>query len=224
MGVRVFKIINMCLMISLVLVSSALGSENFATPYIGVYGGSAITSVNKISDSSGSLDTDFNPGYLVGVTAGVTFDVKYGMNIDRVRTEIEAGYRSNSLAHMKDAHGQSAKMDGTVSVTNFMLNCYLDNTSMLSNVQPFNLFLTVGVGAATASISPVSYQGTTLVTSARDTQLAYQGGAGAIFDLTKNVTLDAAYKYLGTTTFRFTEVNAEYGSHNVLLGVRYSFK
>lgn len=218
------KTVYMCLGFSLVLVSSALGSEGFATPYIGVYGGSAITSVNKLSDSSGSLNTDFDPGYLIGVTAGVTFDLKYGMNIDRVRTELEAGYRSNALARMKDAHGQSAKMDGTVTVTNFMLNCYLDNTSTLSNAQPFNLFMTVGVGAATASISPISYQGTTLVTSASDTQLAYQGGVGAVFDLTKNVMLDVAYKYLGTTKFIFTEVNAEYGSHNAMLGVRYSFK
>lgn len=218
------KIVYICLAGSLILVASAFGSDNFATPYIGIAGGSALTSVNRVSDSSGSLDTDFNPGYLVGVTAGVTFDAKYGMNIDRVRAEIEAGYRSNSLAHMKDSHGQSAKMDGTVSVTNVMLNCYLDNTGMLSSDQPINLFIMAGVGAAKASITPVTYQGATLIRSSSDKQLAYQGGVGAGYNLTKNVTLDAAYKYMGTTTFRFADVNAEYGSHNILLGVRYSFR
>lgn len=218
------KAVYMCLAGSLIIVASVFGFDNFATPYIGVIGGSALTSVNKVSDSSGSLDTDSNPGYLVGVTAGVTFDAKYGMNIDRVRTEVEAGYRSNTLAHMKDSHGQSAKMDGTVSVTNFMLNCYLDNTGMLSSDQPINLFMMAGVGIAKASITPVTYQGSTLIKSSSDKQLAYQGGVGAAYDLTKNVTLDAAYKYMGTTIFKFADVNAEYGNHNVLLGARYSFK
>lgn len=224
MEVLVLKVVNICLASLLVLATSAFGFDDFARPYIGVTGGSAITSVNKVSDSSGSLNTDFDPGYLVGLNAGVTFDAGLGMNVERIRVELEAGYRSNSLAHMKSSQGQIAKMDGTVSVTNFMLNGYFENTSTLSSDQPINLFITAGVGAAMASISPVSYQGTTLIKSASDTQLAYQGGIGVGLDLTRNVTLEAAYKYMGTTTLKFAGVDAEYGSHNVLFGVRYSFK
>lgn len=219
-----FKIVNMCLAGLLILVSSAFGFDDFTRPYIGVFGGSAITSVNKVSDSSGSLNTDFDPGYLVGLNAGVTFDAMLGMNIERIRSEIEVGYRSNSLVHMKNTQGQSANMDGTVSVTNLMLNGYLENTSALSSDQKINLYMTAGVGAAMASISSVYYQGTTLIKSASDTQLAYQGGFGIGYDLTKNVTLDAAYKYMGTTTFEFAGVDAQYGSHNVLFGARYLFK
>jgi opacity protein-like surface antigen len=193
-------------------------------PYVGITLGTALTSVNKLSDSSGSLNTDFDPGYLAGLTAGVVIDSKLGWNIERIRAEAEVGYRSNDLVKMKNTQGQSATMSGTVSVTNIMLNGYLENTSLITKDASVNLYLTAGVGAAVASISSISYQGATIVKSASDTQLAYQGGLGAGYELTKNITLDASYRYLGTTTFKFAGVNAEYGSHNILLGARYAFK
>ena len=205
-------------------VSPVLAIDRSIYPYIGVTAGTPLTSVTKLSDSSGSLNTDFNPGYMGGLTAGVTFDTGFRWNIERVRTEVEVGYRSSELKRMKNTLGQSANMNGTVSVTNFMLNVYLENLSQLVTDASTTLFLTAGVGAATASISSISYQGTTLVNSARDTQLAYQGGFGAGYELTKNITLDASYKYMATTAFNFAAIKAEYGSHNILLGARYAFK
>lgn len=212
----------LCLTLLLAAYAPALAFDSLARPYLGVTLGTALTSVNRLSDTSGSLDTDFDPGYAVGMTAGIAFEADLGWNIERVRTEAEVTYRSSELARM-NAQGQSARMNGTVSVTNFMLNGYLENTSMLSNTVPINLFLTAGLGGATASISSISYQGTTLIRSKADTQLAYQGGVGAGYELSKNLTLDLAYKYMGTTNFKFSGVTAEYGSHNLLLGARYTF-
>lgn len=218
-----YKIVAVCSACILLAITSAFAFDESVRPYVGVIAGSAITSVNKVSDSSGSLNTDFNPGYLVGGAAGVSFDEKLGMNIERIRAEVEVAYRSSNLVKMRNVQGQTANMSGTVAVTSFMLNGYLENTSLLSKDLPITLFLTAGVGGAMASISSVTFQGATLIKSASNTQLAYQGGIGAGYELTRNVTFDAAYKYLGTTTFKFAGVNAEYGSHNILLGARYSF-
>ena len=203
---------------------SSPACADYIYPYVGVTIGSPLTSVNKLSDSSGSLKTDFNPGYMAGLAAGVSFETTPGWNIEQVRAEVEVGYRSSDLTRMRNTLGQKANMDGTVSVTNFMLNGYLENSSIVSNELKLNLFLTAGVGGAISSISSVTYQGATLVQSASDTQFAYQGGFGTGFALTKNIMLDATYKYMATTTFKFKGVEAEYGSHNILFGARYTFK
>ncbi len=207
-----------------IFVSPVLAFDSSTYPYASLTLGTPLTSVNKLSDTSGSLNTDFNPGYMAGLSAGVTFETTLGWNIERVRAEAEIGYRTNDLVKMRNTQGQTANMSGNITVTNFMLNGYLENTSLLASGVPINIFLTAGVGGAMASISSISYKSATLIKSANDTQLAYQGGLGAGYELTKRFTLDAAYKYLGTTPFNFSGVKAEYGSHNILLGVQYSFK
>jgi opacity protein-like surface antigen len=89
---------------------------------------------------------------------------------------------------------------------------------------PVSIFLTAGAGAAMASITEIAYRGRTIVASGSSTQLAYQGGLGVGSELTKNITIDLTYKYMGTTPFKFSGVSAEYGSHNILVGARYLFK
>lgn len=193
-------------------------------PYVGITLGSALTSINKMSDSSGSLDTVYESGHMAGALAGITFETNPGWNIERIRAEAEAGYRSSELLKFKGTQGQSANLSSTLTVTNYMLNGYFDNLSAFSKEVPAGFFITAGAGIAVASIKPISYQGRTLVNSASNTQFAYQGGAGIGVDLTKSLGVDVTYKYLGTTPFKFAGVKAEYGSHNIMLGVKHSFK
>lgn len=211
-----------CLMLA--ISSPVWAVESDIYPYAGVTLGTALTSVRKLSDNSGSLHTDFDPGYMAGGAAGIAFNSYLDWNIDRIRIEAEMGYRSNDLSSIRNSQGQSADVNGTVTVRNFMINGYLDNTGFLMDDVPVNVFITAGAGIATASISKVSYQGIPLVESANDTQMAYQGGLGFGYNLTKRITLDATYRYLWTVPFDFAGIKADYASHNVLLGVRYAFK
>lgn len=219
-----FKQIIFCSLFVMAVSSSPSAFADSASPYVGVTIGTPLTSINKLSDSSGSLDTESNLGYMAGLTAGAVFEMSGGWNVERIRAEAEIGYRSSELVRLKNKQGQTSGVNGTVEVTNIMVNGYLENTSMLSSDLPVTIFLTAGAGAATASISSISYQGATLIKSARNTQLAYQGGLGFGYGLTNSITLDAAYKYMGTTRFNFAGIMAEYGSHNILLGARYTFK
>ncbi|MGB9082133.1 MAG: outer membrane beta-barrel protein [Desulfuromonadaceae bacterium] len=211
-----------CLLLS--MTPPVLATESDIYPYAGVTLGTALTSVRKLSDYSGSLYTDFNRGYMAGLTAGVAFNTNPGWNIEQIRIEAEMGYRSNGLSRIKNSKGQSADVSGTMTVKNLMINGYLDNTDLLMNDVPVNIFITAGAGVAMATISTISYQGITLVESANDTQLAYQGGLGVGYELTKKITLDATYRYMWAAPFTFAGVKADYGSHNILLGARYAFK
>jgi opacity protein-like surface antigen len=218
-----FKLLPIYLVTMLLASAQAFAFDDSFSPYIGVIVGTPITSVNKLSDATGSLETEFNPGLLGGLTAGASMNTNFGYNIDRIRLEAEAAYRTNELVKMNGAQGQRANVNGTVSVTNYMLNGYLENSNFVTKEMPVSLFLTAGAGAAIATISEISYRGRTLVASGKNTQLAYQGGLGVGTELTKNITIDLSYKYMGTTPFNFSGVSATYGSHNILLGARYSF-
>ena len=60
---------------------------------------------------------------------------------------------------------------------------------------------------------------------------AYQLAAGVGYVISKQITLDLGYKYFATAKpeFEFSagfgggKVEAEYSSHNIFLGLRYSF-
>lgn len=211
-----------CLMV--LITSPVLAVESDIYPYAGVTLGTALTSVSKLSDGSGSLYTDFNSGYMAGVATGIAFNTDPGWNIERIRIEAEMGYRSNDLTRIKNSKGQSADVSGTMTVKNVMINGYLDNTGLLINGVPVNIFITAGAGVAMATIGTISYQGITLVKSANDTQLAYQGGLGVGYEPAHNISLDATYRYMWAAPFTFAGVKADYGSHNILLGARYAFK
>jgi opacity protein-like surface antigen len=218
-----FKIFfSFCLVAT--FVSSASAFDRDLYPYVGITLGSPLTSINKLSDASGSLETEFKPGYMAGLNAGLGFETVQRWNIDRIRAEAEVGYRSSEFSKFKNAQGQSTNMSGTLTLTNYMLNGYLDNMTAFTKETPVSLFISAGAGVAVASISSITSQGSTLVNSAKNSQLAYQGGMGVGYELTRTFDVDITYKYLGTTPFKFAGVKAEYGSHNILLGAKYLFK
>lgn len=217
------KIFLGCCLI-LALNSPALAIESDVYPYVGAVVGSNLTAVTKLSDASGSIKTDFSPGPMAGLTAGVAFNSYLDWKIERIRVEAELGYRSSNLSKMKNSQGQSVNMSAAMTVKNIMLNGYVENTDVIMFDVPVNLFLTAGAGFATAAIGTITYQDTPLVEASNDTQFAYQGGFGIGNDVTKNIALEATYKYMGTTPFYFGGIKAVYGGHNVMVGARYSFK
>ena len=217
------KLLPICLALIVLMSAPVCAFDNSIRPYIGVFAGSPITSVNKFSDASGSVDSDFNPGMLGGLSVGVSVDSNWGYNIDRFRLEAEAAFRTSELVRLRGAQGQRADVNGTVSVMNYMLNGYVENANFATKDMPVSIFLTAGAGTATATITSVTNKGKTLVSAGNNVQFAYQGGVGFGSGLSKNISLDVIYKYMGTTPFKFSGVSVDYGSHNVMIGARYLF-
>lgn len=219
----VSRILLVCCLV-LILVSPVLAVEKDFYPYAGLTAGALLTPACRFSDNSGSLDAEFDPGYLAGMQAGVAFDPYIGLNIERVRIEAEVGYRSSNLSRIRNVAGNKTNVNSKLTIKDIMINGYLDNTAMLSKDEPVTLFITAGVGIASASLDTVSYQGIGIINSGNDSQLAYQGGIGVGYGLTSNITFDVTYKYMATAPFRFNDVKADYSSHNIILGLWYAFK
>ncbi|MGD0585362.1 MAG: outer membrane beta-barrel protein, partial [Oryzomonas sp.] len=151
-----------------------------------------------------------NPGYAATGAVGLDFGT--------VRVEAEIGYRTTDVDTIT-SQGASLKFDGTTELVSYMLNGHLT----VPGHAPIKPFITGGIGIATAYWSDLKYQGVLFTKATRDTEIAWQAGIGASYDATGNVSIDGAYRYFGTTDFDIAGFKAGYGSHNIMLGIRYRF-
>jgi opacity protein-like surface antigen len=192
-----------------------------AGPYVGLEGG-----VTFLSDSSFDVaginvgDIKFDTGWGVGLTGGYDFGTW--------RLEGELVYRANDVKEFSDSAG-SSPLDGDVSSTALMVNAYYDFRTISPSVIPY---VGAGIGAAfvTADVTDPDPVSGGKVLDDDDTVFAYQLIAGVAFPVSKELAIDLNYRYFGTTDPSFEIVggggvsgDAEVQSHNIFVGLRYSF-
>jgi opacity protein-like surface antigen len=153
----------------------------------------------------------------------------YGLDFARagvpVRTEIESGWSGRTSVHKeKSAERMSAKFEKK----SLLLNAYYD----FRNSTRFTPYVGAGVGAA--GVKAIFGDYTTRGDSAKNlshsktkTNFAWQGGLGATFAATRNVALDAGYRYVDygsvKQTSHGTSSKIKAREHQLYAGVRYTF-
>ena len=105
-----------------------------------------------------------------------------------------------------------------MSALSFMVNGYYD----LPVDSPIVPYVGVGLGLANVDVDDVVVDGTA-VGGADDTVFAYQFAAGATFELDPNFSFDASYRYFATDEPDLDGTEAEYESHNFMVGLLYTF-
>ena len=156
-----------------------------------------------------SIDTEFDTGMVIEGAVGYDF----GM----FRAEGEIGYRKNDIDEFS-ALGGSASGDGDFDALSLMANGYLD----LENQTAFTPYIGAGIGYATVSANDISVGGID-VGDEDDSVFAYQLGVGVGYSATESLIVEIAYKYFATSDPDFEDTEAEYDSHNILIGIRYAF-
>jgi outer membrane immunogenic protein len=182
--------------------------------------------VVMVSDADVSLE---------GITfAELTFDTGLGLTAglghaygNGLRSEIELGYRANDLDKAKidpfiaDLAGvpRSIPLNGDVSSLSLMVNGYYD----FQTGGPITPFVGGGLGFAR-----VSLDSSILGIDENNTVFAYQLAAGGSISLNPRLNLDLQYRFFGTSDPKFTDdegdrIKIEYMTHNLMVGLRYSF-
>jgi len=198
--------------------------------YVSLKAGVSVVEDNDLSDSSittlsdGKYEAD--AGHTVSGAIGMVFR-------DGYRIEFEVANQINdveniSATEVASGTRETASISGVdASVTTFMANAYKD----FNIAEKLSAYVSGGIGLAYGDLDGTTGSvtvGATTVTftdgsTYDDTVFAWQLGTGLGYDLTKEITLDLGYRYLGTTDFSYQTVDVEYGSHNVTAGIRYSF-
>ncbi|QWV94976.1 outer membrane beta-barrel protein [Geomonas oryzisoli] len=208
----------------LVLTLLALPAVASATPlhpgpYVaGFVGVTVPETVNATSFDGATAFNDrikFDPGLNVGGALG--FDFGY------FRMEGEISYKDLQLNTVTDRDtGERFRIDeGSVDTTAFMANIFFD----LHNDSPITPYFGGGVGFAALHLNDVftpTLAGP-LYLSDDQVVLAYQAGGGLELALNRQLSLDLAYRYFGTSKASFINSEFEVQSHNATMGLRLKF-
>jgi len=167
-----------------------------------------------ITEPGFSGEAQYDTGWGIGGAVGHDFG--------SMRAELEFTYRINDFDEVS-ALGTTTSADGDMTSLALMLNGYYDFENS-SSVTPY---LMGGLGFARVEANDLVLSAFE-VGSADDMVFAYQLGAGIGFKVSNEVTLDLAYRYFATSDPEFDVVGGgttemEYGSHNIIFGVRVAF-
>lgn len=196
------------------LVSSFLmASFSFAAvgPYVSGQVGATFLQDADFSASGGLTgETSFDTGFNLGVAGGYDFGP--------ARVEGEVAYRLNDVDEYQVNGLGTFAGDGDVSTLSLMANGFWD----IETGSPVTPYLGAGIGVAQVSMDDPS-----VPMDDDDTVFAYQLAAGVAFDLNPSLALDLGYRYFATSDPEFDDAagtfETEYMSHNLSLGLRYTF-
>lgn len=183
--------------------------------YVELRGGATFLSDSDLSATGFSnTELEFETGFVIDGAVGYA-------HMSGFRGEFAVGYRENDFDDISGTVGGlpfAGSVNGDIKAASFMGNVYYDiklgaQDSEISNLVPF-----IGAGIGAAYIEVDGDLGDN-----DDTVFAYQGIAGLAYRLTPNVSLTTTYVYFATTDPEFGGTDAEYETHNIMAGLRYSF-
>jgi opacity protein-like surface antigen len=213
--------------------------------YFGVKGGAVDMSdaqirttltpaVPGITEVPGKGEHEF--GFTYGAVVGYDFGQKFGMF--GARAELEIGYTRADLSRVSvdprsglpsTIFQGNAKFGSTSSVYG-MVNGYID-----AHLGWFTPYITAGVGMGRTQIENhgiVNGTANAIMGDNARTQVVYQAGIGAGFDIDEGVVLDVGYRFmnLGSITsggngqvLPFRPATSDFVSHQLMVGLRYKF-
>lgn len=184
-------------------------------PYISGQLGVAFLADSDLSIPSEDVTAtlEFDPGLAASFAGGANF----GM----FRVEGEIGYQQNDVDKISlciEGYCGSGNASGDFSTLSFLGNFYFD----FVNSSPVTPYITAGLGIARVEMNDMVIEGEH-VGGNDDTVFAYQFGVGLAFAINKNMAIDLKYRYFATAEPDFDGVEAEFASHNVYCGFRYTF-
>lgn len=175
--------------------------------YVSALGGVAfLTDSDMKDDRRDTVDTD--PGYAFALAVGK----RIGALDKRVRVEGEIGYQKNEV----DSRTRRDDATGDIKAYSFLVNGYFD----LVKGKKIVPYLTAGIGAAKVDADVNRFA------HVDDIGLAYQVGAGIAYHISDNWHIDLKYRFFSVVEvdgFGLENLNPEFTSNNVFVGIRYRF-
>jgi len=217
MGDSMVKIVVVVASLLMLLVSTASASQ--VGDYAGLSSG-LFTPKSTLTDRNGSsanLSND-SVGIPVGLYAGRQFE-------NGLRAEGELFYRSvtnNEIRYLNTTSKINSNLWSIGAMGNVYYNLYNDAKAFTGAL--FSPYVGLGIGFANIDMSSATTNRFKLWNSGHDLVFAYQAILGYDIPIKKDFILDVSYRYCSTTNINIDQINTNFNTHNILLGVRYYFK
>jgi len=203
------RFLKLSLISALILFTTQANAQQ-AGPYVSGMAGMTILTDSTLEDESGATaNFESDVGFGLGLAGGYEFG-------NGMRAELELSYRRNGADAV-----DGASVGGSASSLGIMANGYYD-----FHLGQWVPYLGGGVGLAIIH-AKITDGGFTFVDDAGVT-MGFQGIAGAGYKLTPNVMPTLDYRLFATLDVTLTDeggsdFDAEYLTHNIMLGTRYRF-
>lgn len=202
-------IISCCVMITLFCSQTVSAEERYGSLRLGV----AIPGNSDIidgSDPATRVVAKFKKGMFVSTALGWEFNY--------FRLEGEFLYQSNDFESASIA-GIETTISGDISSLALLFNGYFD----YKNSTDFTPYLYAGLGASMMSLSALGLPDVGLgPVSDEHVVAAYQLGGGLTYKMDENISLNLNYRYFVPSDPDFNNIETEFASHNISLGLRIS--
>ncbi len=209
--------------VAVVLLPMSVSAQSYEDTMKGIYfdlrGGLTYLSDSDLSEAGVTGEAEFDNGY--GIEGAVGYAHHSGF-----RGELALGYRNNDFDDLSvsgiSASSLGINVGGQVEALSVMANGY----AAFDVGAGFKPFIGAGIGIAYLDAElDLSVPGFAVTASDDDTVFAYQGIAGIEYEIptdSATIALGVRYSYFATTDPDFGGVEAEYGTHNIMFGVRIS--
>lgn len=191
-------IVVFSLTVFLFIATASIAPAQEAGPlYVGIFGGYVIPQDLEF----GPFELDMKNSWAAGAKVGYILpQFKY------VAFELE-------YTHLGEQDIEETGFSGNIYMDNIMVNALLRYPNW-KNIYPF---IGVGIGGSRGDVEALG-------SSNDETAFAWQLMAGVNFEMTKNLSLDLAYRYFQSQwdiSFRGYDVTSK--NHMILLGINYHF-
>ena len=195
----------------LVVVFLPLSPSAVAQVYLDLGGGLAVLQDSDLEEGAVTGELGIEIGGVFTIAGGYRFN-------DRFRADVEFGYQVNDVDNLTISFlglSASANASGDVTTLSFMANGYFDVPFGNPELKPY-----IGAGIGFANVeADVTVLGVN--STSDDTAFAYQLSAGIRYKLGENVDLRAGYRMMGTAELDFDGTEADYLSHNFMVGITF---
>lgn len=192
---------------SLATIAPAIAADG---PYFTIMAGA--TFLDDLTWSKpGSPDIEFE--HEAGFNVGGALGYEYKM----FRLEGEIAYRKNKIDEF-NLQGSTIDSGGDIDAISVMGNLYID----FENRTAWTPYIGAGAGWASLDVDELSITGY-IANNDDDDGFAYQFIGGFGYEVSDALTANLDYRYFATDDPDFGAVEAEYESHNVIVGLRYQF-
>lgn len=160
--------------------------------YASVFGGYSYLSSNsnyyKSHHINQSYDNDYN------------FGGRFGYQSNPIRYEVEYTYLDSPLKKLHVDHINEYAPSGFTSANIIMANLYYDFPELLTTISPF---LGVGIGYSFIKTNINALTPYSINVNLNENSFTYQGTAGLTYNFSENFALNAAYRYIATSSNSF---------------------
>ena len=208
----------LCGLLAASLLAAAPAAAESEGLYLDVRGGvTFVEDADNVANNGSAVETSYDPGYSAAGAVGYDFG--------DFRIEGEVSYREAGVDEVEDGTS-SFSADGEVYAIAGMVNGYYD-LDLGSSWKPY---LGGGLGGAVVGFDNLETDAFGDLADDEDFVFAFQFAAGVGYEFTDNLALYGGYRFFGTTEPELetndgnnTEFDSELFSHNIEVGLRYTF-